>query len=43
MADFAEYIRWRGDIPFSSIPINEVDSMIFCELCYIPFADNVIK
>lgn len=43
MADFTEYLRWRGDIPFSSVPINEIDSMIFCELCYIPYADDIVE
>ena len=43
MSDFAEYIRWRGDISFDALPINEVDSMIFCELCYIPYADEIVK
>ncbi|MBQ7353053.1 MAG: DUF2974 domain-containing protein [Clostridia bacterium] len=43
MANFTEYLRWRGDIPFSYVPLNEIDSMIFCELCYIPYADDIVE
>lgn len=37
MSNVIDYIRWRGDIPFSVDAFNEVDSLIFSELAYIPF------
>ena len=30
-----DYIRWRGDLPFSVVPLNELDSAVLCELCYV--------
>ena len=41
MTNIFDYIKWRGDVPFSASGINEIDSLIFCELSYIPF-DNII-
>lgn len=37
MADMLDYIRWRGDLPFTVSPPNEVDAVIFSTLSYIPF------
>ena len=37
MADMLDYIRWRGDLPFTVSPPNEVDAVIFSTLGYIPF------
>ena len=37
MGDMVDYIRWRGDLPFSASPPNEVDAIIFSTLSYIPF------
>ena len=34
-----EYVQWRGDLPFSASPINEIDAMIFSQLCYLHFRD----
>lgn len=34
-----DYITWRGDLTFSQVPINEVDSLIFTCLCYETFDD----
>ena len=28
------YLKWRGDIPFSADPFNEVDNLVLCELSY---------
>ena len=41
MDDLFEYIKWRGDIPFSQVPPNPVDAVIFCELVYIRFGGIV--
>ena len=37
MPNIIDYIKWRGDIGFESSPFNEIDSLIFAELSYIPF------
>lgn len=37
MADMLDYIRWRGDLPYTVSPPNEVDAVIFSTLSYIPF------
>ena len=41
MGDMMDYIRWRGDLPFSVSPPNEVDAVIFSTLSYIPFRGTV--
>lgn len=37
MDDLFDYLKWRGDIPFSQVPPTPVDAVIFCELVYIRF------
>lgn len=37
MADMLDYLDWRGDIPFSTDPFNEVDSLILSETAYVDF------
>ncbi|MBO4863572.1 MAG: 5-formyltetrahydrofolate cyclo-ligase [Eubacterium sp.] len=37
MANILEYLDWRGDIPFSVSPFNEVDNLILAEICYTDF------
>ena len=37
MANVFDYLDWRGDIPFSASPMNEIDNLIFCELCFMNF------
>ena len=37
MPNIIDYLKWRGDIPFTVDPFNEIDSLIFAELSYIPF------
>ena len=41
MADILDYLAWRGDIPFSRMPVNPVDALIFSALSYIRFEDIV--
>ena len=41
MSDMFEYLKWRGDIPFSQLPPNPVDALIFSTLAYIRFQDIV--
>lgn len=35
MANIMDYLDWRGDVPFSLSPFNEVDNLIFSELSFI--------
>lgn len=37
MANIIDYLKWRGDIPFSVDPFNEVDALVLCQFGYIRF------
>lgn len=37
MADILDYLDWRGDIPFSADPFNEVDALVLSEVAYVDF------
>ena len=37
MTNIIDYLKWRGDVLFNSHPLNEVDSLVFAQLSYIPF------
>ena len=37
MANLYDYLAWRGDVPFSVAPFNEIDAMIAARLAYLPF------
>ncbi len=41
MADLFDYLRWRGDIRFSQVPMNSVDALIFSALAYVHYEDAV--
>ena len=41
MANIFDYLKWRGDILFNQVEINDVDSLILCRLSYIEF-DNIV-
>ena len=41
MADIFDYMLWRGDIPFSQVPLNDIDNLILSRTAYIPF-DGII-
>lgn len=34
-----DYLRWRGDIPFSASALNEVDNLIFSALAYLDLGE----
>ena len=38
MATISDYLTWRGDIPFSVRPFNELDALLLCQLSYADFA-----
>ena len=42
MANILDYLKWRGDLPFSRDPFNDVDALVFSRLSYIPF-DGVVS
>ena len=33
-----DYLRWRGDLPLTADPFNEVDNLILCTLSYLNFS-----
>ena len=37
MADILDYIDWRGDLPLSVSPFNEVDNLLLAELSFLDF------
>ncbi len=41
MTSLSEYFKWRGDLTFNQCPLNEVDSLIFTQLCYLPYSGIV--
>ena len=42
MPDMFDYLKWRGDIPFSQMPLNPVDGLILSTLSYIGF-ENIVS
>ncbi len=41
MTNMLDYLRWRGDIPLSASPFNEIDNIIFSMLSFIDFSSAV--
>lgn len=41
MTNILDYIKWRGDLPFSRDPLNGVDALVFAALAYIHFDGRV--
>lgn len=37
MANYMEYLSWRGDLTFDKAPFNEIDSAVLAEISYLPF------
>ena len=37
MANIMDYLDWRGDLPLTVSPFNEVDGLILAELSFINF------
>ena len=37
MATIFDYLEWRGDVPFSADPFQEVDNLVLAELAYTDF------
>jgi pimeloyl-ACP methyl ester carboxylesterase len=32
-----DYLKWRGDLPFTAAPVNELDMLVFSQLAYLRF------
>lgn len=43
MANFLDYVRWRGDLSFHQDPFNEVDAVVFSALSYIEYGGRVLN
>ncbi len=41
MENLNSYLKWRGDITFTTTPFNEVDNLILCALSYLNFTDCI--
>lgn len=41
MADIRDYLLWRGDLSLASVPLNDIDALVFARLSYIPF-DGIV-
>ena len=41
MPNIFDYLEWRGDVPFSADPFNDVDGLVLAELAYTLF-DGVV-
>lgn len=41
MANMLDYLDWRGDLTLSRDPFNEVDSLILCQVSYLPL-DGIV-
>ena len=37
MANILNYMRWRGDLPFSINKFNSIDAAFFATFVYLPF------
>ena len=41
MSNVFDYLSWRGDLPLSVCPFNDIDNLILSRLSYIPF-DGIV-
>ena len=41
MADFFDYLDWRGDLPFEAVPFNKIDALLLAHITYSIF-DGVV-
>ena len=41
MANMIDYLDWRGDLSLAQDPFNEVDSLILCQVVYLPL-DGIV-
>lgn len=43
MSNIVDYIKWRGDLPISVSPMNEIDNLILARISYLPFEKIHLK
>ena len=41
MADFFDYLNWRGDLSFDDVPFNKIDALLLAHVTYSIF-DGVV-
>ena len=41
MADFFDYLNWRGDLSFEKVPFNKIDALLLAHVTYSIF-DGVV-
>ena len=41
MADFCDYLDWRGDLTFEVSPFNEIDNLVLAMLSFVDFSGSV--
>ncbi len=41
MANLMDYLEWRGDLPFTASPFNDVDNLLFSMLSFLDLRDVV--
>ena len=41
MADFFDYLNWRGDLTFDKVPFNKIDALLFAQISYV-LLDGVV-
>jgi hypothetical protein len=42
LSNIIDYVKWRGDLSFEADKFNEVDSLVFSELSYIPYEQILV-
>ncbi len=40
MSGIFDYLKWRGDIPMSAVPLGDADKLILSELSYVEFTND---
>ena len=41
MANIFDYVHWRGDLSFNKSKFNEIDNIIFTQICYVDFSGAI--
>ena len=42
MADFFDYLKWRGDLSFNTVPFNKIDALLLAQISYT-LLDGVVS
>lgn len=40
MTNVFDYLKWRGDITMSAVPLCDADKLVLSELCYVEFTND---